>query len=275
VRFALLISAFAAVFGAAPAFAHTTGLTVTKTCPTFANQGAVVTCRITVENRDPDHGVTNLQVTDQVPFPGGPVLPATGCATSLAPADGTPDAGGDFTSCTFEQHLDSCTGTMSSVRDLAAASAVDADPVSVPQGFGGLRVGGTTSNSVLVLCYTPTATPTFTKTPTATPTRTPTSTPTSTFTSTPTRTPTGTATPTRTPFCSNNVVEGSEQCDDGNTQNGDCCSSNCHYEEQSSPCTSDGNECTIDRCNGFGTCQNVPVTGTTCNDGNLCTEPDV
>jgi cysteine-rich repeat protein len=275
VRVALLLSTFAALLSATSASAHTTGLTVTKSCPVVANQGAVVTCRITVENRDPDHGVTNLQVTDQVPFPGGPVLPATGCATSLAPSDGTPDAGADFTSCEFEQHLDTCSGTVSSVRDLAAASAVDADPVPVPNGFGGLRVGGTTSNSVLVVCYTPTPTYTSTKTPTATPTRTPTSTPTSTSTSTPTATPTATATPTRTPFCSNGVVEGSEQCDDGNAQNGDCCSSTCHYEEPSSPCASDGNQCTADRCNGLGTCQHVAVSdGTTCNDGNLCTEPD-
>jgi cysteine-rich repeat protein len=32
------------------------------------------------------------------------------------------------------------------------------------------------------------------------------------------------------PVCGNNVIEAGEQCDDGNTQNGDCCSSTCQNE---------------------------------------------
>jgi cysteine-rich repeat protein len=278
---------------------HKTGLKVSKTCPTSANQGDVVTCRISVENVDPDHGVSMLQITDQVPFPGGPIIPVTGCATALGPSDDTPDAGADFTQCEVQQLLDApCPGTSITLQDLAAAFGFDADPVPLPMGSGGIPAGGTASGAVFVKCNTPTPTHTRTSTPTATPTRTPTSTPTSTFTSTPTRTPTATptatatptstftstptrtptatATPTATPFCSNGIVEGSEQCDDGNTQNGDCCAANCFFEEFGSPCAADGNQCTADRCNGLGTCQHLIVSdGTVCEDGDLCTNADV
>ena len=124
--------------------------------------------------------------------------------------------------------------------------------------------------------------PTFTPTPTSTFTNTPTRTATFTVTATNTRTPTNTATftntptpsatPTQTPFCGNGVVEGSEQCDDHNNTNGDCCSATCTFEAPGSPCADDGNQCTLDQCNGTGTCQhpNSPG-GTGCNDGNLCT----
>jgi cysteine-rich repeat protein len=44
-----------------------------------------------------------------------------------------------------------------------------------------------------------------------------------------------------------------EQCDDGNTANGDCCSSTCQYESNGSPC-SDGDGCTVDACDGAGIC---------------------
>jgi len=89
---------------------------------------------------------------------------------------------------------------------------------------------------------TPTNTPTLTPTgtPTSTPTNTPTATNTSTVTVTPTVTPTNTkveplpsssptATPTNTPNCGNAIVEGTEQCDDGNHIDGDGCDSNCKF----------------------------------------------
>ena len=140
---------------------------------------------------------------------------------------------------------------------------------------------------------TPTSTPTRTSTPTATPTRTPTNTPTpshthtntptatwtstptrtatNTRTATPTRTPTATPTPTKTPFCPNNIVEGSEQCDDGNSVNGDCCSSTCTFEAPGTACGVDQNECLLHECNGQGTCEqkNAP-NGTICGVENLC-----
>jgi cysteine-rich repeat protein len=112
----------------------------------------------------------------------------------------------------------------------------------------------------------PTSTPTRTNTPTATSTRT------STVTSTPTATATPTATPTRTPFCGNGIPEGPEQCDDGNNNNGDCCSATCLFETPGSPCADDGMVCTADQCNAVGVCThpNKP-NGTICEDGDLCT----
>jgi cysteine-rich repeat protein len=117
------------------------------------------------------------------------------------------------------------------------------------------------------------AAPLPTRTPTATPTvtRTFTSTPTATSTATPTATPTVTATPTQTPLCGNGIVEFPEQCDDGNTANGDCCSSTCTFEPPGSTCGDDGNPCTADQCNGAGMCTHPSKPdGTTCTDGTLC-----
>jgi cysteine-rich repeat protein len=112
----------------------------------------------------------------------------------------------------------------------------------------------------------PTRTPTVTNTPTSTNTRT------ATHTRTPTITSTPSATPTKTPFCGNGLPETPEQCDDGNTMNGDCCSATCLFEAPGSPCGDDGNVCTADQCNGVGMCNHPNKSdGTTCEDGNLCT----
>jgi cysteine-rich repeat protein len=114
-----------------------------------------------------------------------------------------------------------------------------------------------------------------TPTPTATATRTFTHTRTATATGTATSTPTATATPTKTPFCGNGIPESPEQCDDGNTVNGDCCSATCLFEAPGSACADDGKVCTGDQCNGNGVCThpNKP-NGTTCEEGNLCTADD-
>jgi cysteine-rich repeat protein len=69
--------------------------------------------------------------------------------------------------------------------------------------------------------------------------------------------------------CGNSVIESGEQCDDGNTANGDCCSSTCQYEGGGSPCDDatvcNGNE----TCDGAGSC--LPGTPLDCDDGDACT----
>ena len=48
--------------------------------------------------------------------------------------------------------------------------------------------------------------------------------------------------------CGNGVADAGEQCDDGNTADGDCCSSSCRYEENGTACD-DGNPCVLgDQC---------------------------
>ena len=60
-------------------------------------------------------------------------------------------------------------------------------------------------------------------------------------------------------------------CDDGNTSNGDCCSATCYFETSGSQCTGDGNICTDDECDGAGNCEHNPVDGRYCDDGSACT----
>ena len=55
--------------------------------------------------------------------------------------------------------------------------------------------------------------------------------------------------------CGNGVIEPGEDCDDGNTANGDCCSSTCHFDPVGQACASDGLTCTVDECDGAGTCR--------------------
>ena len=68
--------------------------------------------------------------------------------------------------------------------------------------------------------------------------------------------------------CGNGTVEAGEQCDDSNTTNGDCCSSNCLFEV--GPCD-DGNACTVGDFCASGSC--LPGVGApNCDDGNVCTD---
>jgi cysteine-rich repeat protein len=110
---------------------------------------------------------------------------------------------------------------------------------------------------------TPTETPTFTPIP-PTHTETPTFTPVPTLTDTPTIAPTATNTPTATPGnCGNSNVDPGEYCDDGNTDNGDCCSSTCQFEPANTPCN-DHNTCTTgEKCTAFGTCVGFTACNTT------------
>jgi len=72
-----------------------------------------------------------------------------------------------------------------------------------------------------------------------------------------------------TPLCGNGHLTIDEDCDDGNTDDGDCCSASCEFEPVGSACD-DGNACAeSDGCDGGGICQaGAPVD---CDDGNPCT----
>ncbi len=72
--------------------------------------------------------------------------------------------------------------------------------------------------------------------------------------------------------CGDAVTEGAEQCDDGNTADGDCCSSTCQFEMLGAACD-DGNVCTTgDVCDGAGRCEGLFDDGLICEvDGDVCT----
>ncbi|MDX1764268.1 MAG: hypothetical protein R3231_08105, partial [bacterium] len=69
--------------------------------------------------------------------------------------------------------------------------------------------------------------------------------------------------------CGNGTIEAGEDCDDGNTLDGDCCSANCLFETNGSPCP-DGVFCNGDEtCDGAGACLAGPIPP--CSDGVDCT----
>ena len=54
-----------------------------------------------------------------------------------------------------------------------------------------------------------------------------------------------------TQLCGNGIIEGTETCDDGNTANGDCCSSTCQYESASTVCRASAGACDVaETCTG-------------------------
>ncbi len=57
------------------------------------------------------------------------------------------------------------------------------------------------------------------------------------------------------PVCGNQVLESGEDCDDGNTDPGDCCSPTCQYESAATECRAAAGLCDApDFCDGAGTC---------------------
>jgi hypothetical protein len=178
----LVVSTFALLLPfAASGQQHQTGLAITKSCPAQVAPGSTFTCSYTVRNLDGLHGVKNLTVTNQVPFPSGPTVPVD-CLLGGVPTTTLGLAGNVNDTCgnDITETAPGCTGSNQFVTDKVSAAGEDA-------GVAGLPVTGTTTNAARVFACTPTNTPT--NTPTPTPTNTPTDTPTNTPTNTPTPPP--------------------------------------------------------------------------------------
>jgi hypothetical protein len=82
------------------------------------------------------------------------------------------------------------------------------------------------------------------------------------------------------PNCGDGFLDSpEEQCDDGNTDDGDCCSATCQFEFNGSSCGDGGSsECSVpDTCDGAGTClDNHATAGSACGDPSAtdCTAAD-
>src|SRR5262245_33562766 len=122
----------------------------------------------------------------------------------------------------------------------------------------------TTSAAPTTTTEAPTTTTSSSTTTTEAPTTTTSSSTTTSTTETTTTTP-ETTTTTTVPVCGDGTLNGTEQCDDGNTDHCDGCSPTCVIE----PPVDDFNPCTVDSCD--------PLTGALrhdpkmCNDFSICT----
>jgi cysteine-rich repeat protein len=78
--------------------------------------------------------------------------------------------------------------------------------------------------------------------------------------------------------CGNGIVNGDEQCDDGNLVSGDCCSESCQFESSGAACGDSGDTAcdNSDSCDGSGVClSNYEATTFDCGDsGTACTNQD-
>jgi hypothetical protein len=73
--------------------------------------------------------------------------------------------------------------------------------------------------------------------------------------------------------CGNGVLDAGETCDDGDRGSLDCCGRSCTYDPAGAVCAADADPCTLERCDGAGTCAHVNAPlGTPCAaDADLCT----
>ncbi len=74
------------------------------------------------------------------------------------------------------------------------------------------------------------------------------------------------------PECGDGVEVAGEECDDGNLEDGDCCSALCTFEGAGTMCGSVPGDCVLQGvCDGAGGCvyESVP-DGTLCDDGDAC-----
>jgi len=75
--------------------------------------------------------------------------------------------------------------------------------------------------------------------------------------------------------CGDGTLEPGEQCDDGNTADGDCCSARCQFEAAGAPCGERFDLCGVNACDSAGDCvRTAKPDGLPCNDGNACTLAD-
>jgi cysteine-rich repeat protein len=71
------------------------------------------------------------------------------------------------------------------------------------------------------------------------------------------------------PGCGNGAPDAGETCDDGNVEDGDCCSRRCQRDAPGTVCEN-GDACTVsDTCDAAGAC--VAGTARSCDDDNVCT----
>ncbi|HSA34693.1 MAG TPA: hypothetical protein P5077_13290, partial [bacterium] len=73
--------------------------------------------------------------------------------------------------------------------------------------------------------------------------------------------------------CGNNFKAPSEECDDGNNEDGDCCAAGCTFEIIGASCGDGATVCSAqDTCDGAGLCLPNHLSGTPCTDDDLfCT----
>jgi hypothetical protein len=148
---------------------HVTGFILDKTCPSVpVAPGSTFNCTYTLTNQDTLHGVISLVVTNQAPFPGGPIAPIDctqgGVAVTSLGVNGTLT---DTCTGSAQETAPGCGSTNTFFNDEIAATGEDA-------GIAGLPISASATNAVVILACTPTPTNTPINTPTNTPINSPT-----------------------------------------------------------------------------------------------------
>lgn len=170
IRFAVLALAALFLASARAPGQHVVGLTVVKNCPVFAAPGSVFQCTFSVQNHDSEHGVFNLSVVNEVPYPAG-TTSAVDCVRFDEPTTVLGPAGTESDTCSggLTETAPACQSVDSFFVDQIRATGLDEGTSQA--------VNGSTTAAVLIPACTPTPAPP-TNTPTNTPTPTPTITPT-------------------------------------------------------------------------------------------------
>ena len=125
---------------------HFTGFNLQKTCPISATPGQAFQCQVLVRNNDDQHGVANLAVTNQVPYPGGTTT-SIPCLQNGAPVTSLGALGSGSETCTgaIDEVGPAC-ATNGLYFDQVVVTATDADPGQ----YNGLPVSSSVTNAVSV-----------------------------------------------------------------------------------------------------------------------------